>query len=106
MATRTRTRTPGQATPTVTYRSKSDHARTLLTGGMSVAETAKTVGIGYAFAYGIAKRAGLAATAASRRKTAAVRTDPDSGIVIVRTDVGTEVRVDRATGKVTTRKIK
>ena len=30
MATRTRVRTSGQATPTVTYRSKSDHVRHLL----------------------------------------------------------------------------
>lgn len=107
-STRTRSadRTPGQATPKVTYRTKSDHVRALLDQGKTIAEITRIVpGMGYAFAYGIAKRYGKSQTAASRRKTAAVRTDPTSGVVIVRTDVGTEVRVDRATGKVTTRKL-
>jgi hypothetical protein len=104
--TRTRSpRTPGQATPTVTYRTKSDHVRALLDQGMSVAEITRVVpGMGYAFAYGIAKRYGKAATAATRRKTAAVKIDPDSGIVTIRTDVGTVITVDRATGKVRTTK--
>jgi hypothetical protein len=70
MATRTRT-TNRIATPaTVTYSSKSDHARTLFRAGKSVTEVAAELGIGYAFAYGIAKRADLAETAAARRKPA------------------------------------
>lgn len=59
MATRTK--------PVVT---KSDRVRTLLGEGKTIAEAAKTVGIGYAFAYGIAQRAGLAQTAAKRRPEA------------------------------------
>jgi len=53
--------------PTLT---KSDRVRTLLTDGKSIADSAREVGIGYAFAYGIAKRAGLAETAAKRRPEA------------------------------------
>jgi transposase len=54
-------------TPTLT---KSDRVRTLLAEGKSIADSAREVGIGYAFAYGIAQRAGLAQTAAKRRPEA------------------------------------
>jgi transposase-like protein len=60
----TRAKTP------VVVTSKSDQVRTLLNSGSSIADAARTVGIGYAFAYGIAKRAGLAETSANRRPTA------------------------------------
>lgn len=101
MATRTRARTPGQATPTVTYRSKSDHVRALLKQGKTVAEVTRIVpGMGYAFAYGIAKRAGLATTAAHRRPTAAVRTDPATRIVTIRPDSGPVIKIDLATGAI------
>lgn len=106
--TRTRTRTPGQATPTVTFKSKSDWARFHLNNGVKIAEIEKMSvndpkspgPMGYAFIYGVAKRAKLNLTAADRKKTAAVRNDPDSGIVTVRCDTGHVVTVDRATGKV------
>jgi hypothetical protein len=59
-------------TPAVTS-TKSDRVRALLTSGKSIADSAREVGIGYAFAYGIAKRAGLAESAAKRRPEANAR---------------------------------
>jgi hypothetical protein len=105
--TRTRSRTPGQATPTVTYRSKSDHVRHLLDEGKTIAEITRIVpGMGYAFAYGIAKRYGKADTAAARKSTKAVSNDTTSGIVTIRCDEGTVLVIDRATAKVTRKKSK
>lgn len=47
--------------------------RALFAEGKSVAEVTRLVpGVGYAFAYGVAKRAGVAQTAANRRPTRAV----------------------------------
>lgn len=68
MATRTRSTNRVQTPTTVEFKSKSDHVRTLLNAGTSVADAAREVGIGYAFAYGIAKRAGLAEVRAARRQ--------------------------------------
>lgn len=65
----------------VVAKSKSEMARELFAAGKSVADTAREIGIGYAFAYGIAKRAGVAETAANRRPTRAVTVR--NGIVIV-----------------------
>lgn len=71
MAARTRTTNRVSETPEVeTFKSKSDHIRSLLKGGMNVADAARTVGIGYPFAYGVAQRAGLAEKAATRRAPA------------------------------------
>jgi transposase len=50
--------------------SKSEKCRDLIRGGMTIAEAAKAAGMGYAFAYGVAQRAGLAQTAAKRRPEA------------------------------------
>jgi hypothetical protein len=108
------------AVPTGT---KSDRFRSVLranaadpSGAGSIASAAETVGIGYAFAYGIAKRTpdpdvpgkSYAATRASRRGTKSVSTA--DGFVSVRI-VGTDgtvrgmVRVDTRTGAVTRPKI-
>lgn len=68
MSTRTRNTNRVQTPATVEFKSKSEHVRALLNGGTSVADAAREVGIGYAFAYGIAKRAGLAEVRAARRQ--------------------------------------
>lgn len=75
----------------VAFGSKSAAARAAFAAGKSVSAVAAEIGIGYAFAYGIAKRAGYAETAAARRPTRAVEIAPD-GTVSVRTTAGT-VRV-------------
>ena len=46
---------------------KSDRMRDLYAAGKTVAEVSREVKVGYAFAYGVAKRAGVATTAAARR---------------------------------------
>lgn len=97
MATKTRS---GKTT----YASKSDHARALFDQGMSVAEVTRTVpGMGYAFAYGIAKRHGVAATAANRRQTKSVGMTGDLVTVKIVDETGEyrgTVEVNRVTGKV------
>jgi len=68
---------------------------------MSIADITRTVpGMGYAFAYGIAKRYGKAATAANRRSQAAVRTDSTTRVVTIHPDSGGTIMVDLATGAV------
>jgi hypothetical protein len=47
--------------------------RALFARGKTVSEAARIVGVGYAFAYGVAKRAGYAETAAKRRHAAGPR---------------------------------
>lgn len=75
--------TTTKRTRTVTYRTKSDHARALFAEGKTIAEVTKIVpGMGYAFAYGIAKRAGVNLTAANRRPTRAVAKDSDGKVTI------------------------
>lgn len=64
------TRTNSKSKTVVVASSKSARVRSLLTNGSSIADAARTVGIGYAFAYGVAQRAGLAETAAKRRPEA------------------------------------
>jgi transposase len=49
---------------------KSEVCRTYLKEGLTIAEAARKAGMGYAFAYGVAQRAGLAQTAAKRRPEA------------------------------------
>jgi hypothetical protein len=92
MAIRTRT---GNSVKTETvYKSKSDHARALFREGKTVAEVTRLIPeMGYAFAYGIAKRAGFAETAAHRKTTklvsvvdGLVRVRTSAGIVIVHPD--------------------
>lgn len=96
----TRVRTPKGTT----YGSKSDHMRALFAEGKSVAEVTRLVpGVGYAFAYGVAKRAGLAATAANRRATksvAVVGSDVTVRIVTPEGEYAGTVIVDMTTGKV------
>ena len=102
----TTTRTPKG----VQFKSKSDHARALFAEGKTVAEVTRIVpGMGYAFAYGIAKRAGVATTAANRRATKSVNTVGSDVIVEIVTPEGVHigsVTVNRESGKVTTRKNK
>lgn len=102
----TTTRTPKG----VQFKSKSDHARALFAEGKTVAEVTRLVpGMGYAFAYGIAKRAGFAETAANRRSVKSVSTVGDLVTVEIVTPDGTHIGtvvVNRTTGKVTTRKAK
>lgn len=76
------------------FKSKSEHMRALYTGGMSVADVCKTVNVGYAFAFGVAKRmphpdgGTYADRAAGRRKSRAVRVDRETGVVQVVTASG------------------
>lgn len=85
MATRTRTRNRVQAAPE--FKSKSDHMRALFAGGQSVAQVAKDLNVTYGFAFGVAKRAGYAETAANRRAVRKVTTESD-GTVVVQTTIG------------------
>lgn len=82
----TRTRTGNRAKTETVYKSKSDHARALFREGKTVAEVTRMVNIGYAFAYGIAKRAGYAETAAKRKTTKLVTVV--NGVVTIQTTVG------------------
>lgn len=85
---------------------KSDRFRRVLRENpdATVATAAAKIGIGYAFAYGIASRTpdpanpgkSFAETRANRRAERAVRVEP--GAVFVRTAAGT-VRIDTETGK-------
>lgn len=110
--TRTRSRAAGQATPTVTFKNKTDWAAHHLRAGKKVHEVEKlsisdpsSLGpMGYAFIYGIAKRLDLASTAADRKKSRAVTIDPESGLVTIRCDTGAVITVDRATGKIATKR--
>lgn len=81
------------------YKSKSDHVRALLDEGKTIAETTKLVpNMGYAFAYGIAKRYGKTETAAQRRKTKTVSIQDNK--VKIMTGAGL-ITVEISTGKVT-----
>lgn len=83
----------------VTFTSKSEAARAMFKAGKTVTEVTHLVpNMGYAFAYGIAKRAGYAGTAANRKATKVVTIS--EGTAVIRTQTGT-VRVDLTTGKVT-----
>lgn len=65
--TKVKTPTPNR---TRTFKSKSERVRSLLDEGKTIAEITRIVpGMGYAFAYGIAKRYGKSDTAANRRAT-------------------------------------
>lgn len=88
----------------VVYRTKSDHARALFAEGKTIAEVTKIVpDMGYAFAYGIAKRAGVNLTAANRRPTKAMAKDSDGNVTIQTTAGPVTVSPDgtvRRAGKV------
>ena len=88
MATRTRSGNRVSVTAPE-FESKSDHARFLFREGKTVAEVTHLVpDMGYAFAYGVAKRAGLNLTAANRRKARTVSVDRETKAVTVMTSVG------------------
>lgn len=85
------------------FTSKSDAARHLLDEGMKVKDieremTRLKAPMGYAFIYGVAKRAGKAATAADRKSTKVAVVTADE--VTIRTDAGVRI-VNRTTGKMT-----
>lgn len=83
------------------YGSKSDAMRAMFADGKSVTEVTRlfpaTNPVGYAFAYGVAKRAGANLTAANRKPAKAVRSE--DGFAVIRTATGT-VKVNLETGKV------
>jgi hypothetical protein len=85
--------------------SKSDWVRELLAEGKTIADVTRIVpNMGYAFAYGIAKRTPhpdggtYAERAADRRPQRAVTMT--GGVVKVLIADGTFVKIDRATGKI------
>jgi DNA-binding protein HU-beta len=71
---RTSTKAPAIETKALAAASKSEGMRLLYDNGYSVSQVAKVFSVGYAFAYGVAKRAGKVDTAAARR--APKRTTP------------------------------
>lgn len=89
MATMTRTNK-------VSYKSKSDHVRALLDQGKTIAEITRLVpNMGYAFAYGIAKRYGKTETAANRKSVKQIKKTETTveiitkvGLVIVNLETG------------------
>lgn len=109
----TRTRTGNSAKTEIQYKSKSDFMRALFLGTdvgthkgthtcnqfdsapvtghgptHTVSEVTRIVPkLGYAFAYGVAQRAGVAKTAANRKATKLVTVQ--NGVVSVRTSAGT-----------------
>jgi hypothetical protein len=85
-----------------TYESKSAHVRALLDEGKTIAEVCKLVpNMGYAFAYGIAKRYGKTETAAKRKATKVI-TRSETEVKIV-TKVGVVI-VNLETGQVSKKK--
>lgn len=100
----------------VTFKSKSDHARALLAEGKTIADLTRLIpGMGYAFAYGIAKRTphpdggSYAERAANRRSVKSVTTVGDIVQVEIVDPSGKylgRVSVNRTTGAVTTKKVK
>jgi hypothetical protein len=82
----------------VTYTSKSEAARAMFAEGMKVSEVIKFKGLDmdYAFAYGVAKRAGFAGTAAARKSVKTVAVHGDT--VVIQTAAG-ERKVSLTTGK-------
>lgn len=83
---------------------KSDKARTMFASGSTITEVATSLKMNYAFAYGVAKRAGFAATAATRRSTKAVAVVGNEVTIQIVNESGEftgTVRVDMTTGKVT-----
>lgn len=84
-----------------TYDSKSEAARAMFAAEKSVTEVSNDLKIGYAFAYGIAKRAGFATTAAKRRATRAVSETVEEYRVVTEAGI---IAVNKVTGK--SRKVK
>jgi hypothetical protein len=64
---RTSTKTPAIESQALKADTKSEGMRILYEGGYTVAQVTKVFGVGYAFAYGVAKRGGFVQTAANRR---------------------------------------
>jgi hypothetical protein len=64
---RTSTKAPAIEAKALSASSKSEGMRILYDDGYTVAQVARVFGIGYAFAYGVAKRHGVVDTAAERR---------------------------------------
>lgn len=62
-----RTATPAIEREALKAKVKSEGMRMLYSAGYSVARVAKIFNVGYPFAYGVAQRAGVVATAAKRR---------------------------------------
>jgi len=96
MATRTRT---GNRVTTPVFKSKTEAMRSLYESGATVTEVSTKVGVGYAFAYGVAKRYGFATTAAHRKATKRVSVDSTTGTVTIQTTGG--VVTVHANGRVT-----
>lgn len=96
------------ATKTTTKsKSKSQRFRDLFSDPeMTIAEAARKIGIGYAFAYGIATRTddphdptkSLATTRAHRRGVRAVTVE--DGVAVIRPTNGKVIRIDLSTGEV------
>lgn len=87
----------------VVHQSKSDWMRDRYAEGMTikaVVDLAETEGrkIGYAFAYGVAERAGLAQTLANRRPAKSIAVQGD--LVTITIADGTTRIVNRADGSV------
>lgn len=82
MATRTRTSNRAGSVTAPVFKSKSDAARALYDEGKTVTEVASKLGIGYAFAYGIASRHGVAKTAAARKPVKRVAVNADGSITV------------------------
>lgn len=66
-STRTKAQAAKLEAKAIASATKSEGMRTLYEAGYSVAQVSKIFGVGYAFAYGVAKRAGLQLQAAARR---------------------------------------
>jgi hypothetical protein len=65
------TKAPAVEVKALKAETKSEGMRILYEAGYKVSEVAKVFGVGYAFAYGVAQRAGFAETAANRKATKA-----------------------------------
>lgn len=106
MSTTTKSAVRGTGAGRQNGRTKSQWTRDLLKEGKSIAEITRVIpNMGYAFAYGIAKRTPhpdggtYADHAADRRKEKTMSVS--DGVVTIRIKTGGRVLVDTATGKVT-----
>lgn len=79
--------------------SKSEGMRLLYEAGYTVSKVAKVLNVGYAFAYGVAKRAGLQLTAANRRPVKAPITKAKVLKVISKPTEARQARIKAAAAK-------
>lgn len=105
MTTTTRTRKSKTETAPVVFTSKSAYVRSLLDAGMKVSEivrklNSENIEMGYAFAYGIAKRYGKSETAADRKPSARIKFNKESNEVVIRPESGGTITVNVQTGAV------